>query len=62
MCGPARCRVCGKTTWSGCGQHIQEVRRSVPAANWCGGNHTQAQIDESKANSTGFLSRLFSRG
>lgn len=33
MCQPIRCRVCGKTTWTGCGSHIEEVRRTVPAAD-----------------------------
>lgn len=53
MCHPVTCRSCGKTTWSGCGQHVDDVRRSVPAAQWCGGH------DE--APSGGFLARLFGR-
>ena len=31
MCRAATCKVCGKTTWAGCGQHIAEVKRTVPA-------------------------------
>lgn len=61
MCSPATCRVCKKTTWSGCGQHINQVRRSVPANNWCGGKHSAAEIAEWKANRGGFFSRLFGR-
>ncbi len=38
MCQPIRCRTCGKTTWTGCGSHIEEVRRTVPPANWCPGH------------------------
>ncbi len=35
MCFPAKCPRCGKTTWSGCGQHVEEVMRSVPPAQQC---------------------------
>ncbi|MDA8033106.1 MAG: hypothetical protein M0T71_02895 [Actinomycetota bacterium] len=32
------CRKCGKTTWAGCGQHVQQVLRNVPAADRCQGH------------------------
>ncbi|BBZ34758.1 hypothetical protein MCNF_33630 [Mycolicibacterium confluentis] len=35
MCYPTTCHRCGKTTWDGCGQHVADVRRSVPASDWC---------------------------
>ena len=35
MCSPARCANCGKTTWRGCGQHVDAVMRSVPAPDRC---------------------------
>ncbi|MFV0495085.1 hypothetical protein [Mycobacterium sp.] len=38
MCKAVRCGVCGKTTWEGCGQHIDEVRSTVPADQWCEGH------------------------
>lgn len=38
MCSPAACGICGKTTWSGCGQHVDSVRRQVPAHEWCEGH------------------------
>ncbi len=38
MCNPVRCTVCGKTTWSGCGAHVAQVRAAVPAAQWCDGH------------------------
>ena len=41
MCQPIRCRICGKTTWTGCGSHI-EVRRTVPPADWCPGHAKQS--------------------
>lgn len=39
MCYPVSCSVCGKTTWDGCGQHVDEVKAAVPAEKWCGGEH-----------------------
>ena len=26
MCRPVRCNVCGKTTWAGCGEHVDQVK------------------------------------
>ncbi|EPH04714.1 hypothetical protein HMPREF1485_00680 [Propionibacterium sp. HGH0353] len=43
MCRPIRCDVCGKTTWAGCGQHIDQVKAQVPPSQWCDGNHTAAE-------------------
>ena len=54
MCRAVRCKTCGKTTWAGCGQHVADVRRTVPAAQWRAG-HPKEQ------NQGGFLSRLFQR-
>lgn len=59
MCRPATCKTCGKTTWAGCGQHVDAVRRTVPAGQWCGG-HQDAKGSEG-ASSSGFLGRLFGR-
>jgi hypothetical protein len=38
MCHAVRCRVCGKITWSGCGAHVKDVQRTVPADQWCDGH------------------------
>lgn len=38
MCYPTRCKQCGKTTWSGCGKHVADVRQSVAADQWCPGH------------------------
>ena len=53
MCHPTPCRSCGKTTWAGCGQHVQDVRAVVPADQWCAGH-----ADERRA---GPLRRLLGR-
>lgn len=55
MCRAVKCRECGKTTWAGCGQHVDAVKRSVPAAQWCGGHEKRASAD------AGILARLFGR-
>ena len=63
MCRPAKCDVCGKTTWAGCGQHIDSVKATVPAGQWCGGRHTDAERAAARAGgqAPGFLARLFRR-
>ena len=43
MCRPVTCEVCGKTTWKGCGQHIDKVKASVPADQWCDKAHTDEE-------------------
>jgi len=35
MCSPAHCETCGKTTWTGCGMHVDEVMAGVPSAQQC---------------------------
>ena len=58
MCHPVRCRVCGGTTWAGCGQHVAQVKASVPAGLWCPGGHTK---EERAAAGGGWFSRLIGR-
>ena len=61
MCRAVKCRVCGKTTWAGCGQHVSMVKSSVPAGPRCGGTNTAKQEAEAAAASSsgGFFSKLF---
>ncbi|AVM63397.1 hypothetical protein HMPREF3086_17670 [Dietzia sp. HMSC21D01] len=42
MCYPVACPVCGKTTWEGCGEHVDQVKAAVPAEQWCDGQHRAA--------------------
>ena len=51
MCHAKKCRTCGKTTWSGCGAHVAQVKARVPADQWCGGH-------EDQPNQHGLLARL----
>ncbi|MDR1999229.1 MAG: hypothetical protein LBQ06_04720 [Frankiaceae bacterium] len=57
MCRAVRCKTCGKTTWAGCGQHIETVKASVPAGQWCPGHEKPAGA----ARSGGLLARLRGR-
>lgn len=61
MCRAVRCKVCNKTTWAGCGQHVDMVKRSVPSSDWCNGTHTAAQVADAKGRRPGILARLFGR-
>lgn len=49
MCQAVTCRTCGKVTWSGCGQHVDQVMRGVPQSERCEGHESEP----------GFLARLF---
>jgi len=53
MCSAVTCRKCGKTTWAGCGQHVDQVMRNVPRGRRCEGH--------AKEPAAGFFSRLFQR-
>ena len=35
MCYAVKCNNCNKTTWAGCGKHIDSVKKSVPPEQWC---------------------------
>ena len=35
MCSPARCPSCGKTTWQGCGRHVDVVMARVAPPDRC---------------------------
>jgi hypothetical protein len=50
--------VCGKTTWSGCGQHIAQVKARVPAGQWCDGH---AQSEQPVIKTSSGLFKIFGR-
>lgn len=54
MCRPVKCQRCGKTTWAGCGDHIDQVRAGVADDDWCEGH------PDTESN-PGRRSRLFTR-
>lgn len=54
MCQAVTCRQCGKTTWSGCGQHVDQVMRAVPRGERCEGH-------PARRPATSLFARLFGR-
>jgi len=53
MCRAVTCKTCGKATWVGCGQHVNQVLAGVSASDRCPGHPRNER--------TGLLSRLFGR-
>lgn len=35
MCQPVKCATCQKTTWAGCGQHVEQVMANVAPTDRC---------------------------
>jgi hypothetical protein len=56
MCRPVNCRKCSKTTWAGCGQHVDQVMAGVPTSQRCSCSTTA----DASANN-GFWGRLLGR-
>ena len=42
MCYAKKCRKCGKTTWGGCGQHVERALAGVPKAERCQGHEKKS--------------------
>ncbi len=53
MCQPVTCSICGKTTWQGCGDHVDQVMAAVPKADQCAGHDDP--------NNNGWLARILGR-
>ena len=53
MCRRVTCRTCGKPTWAGCGQHVNQALAGVPTSERCPG-HPKAELG-------GWLGRLLGR-
>lgn len=58
MCSPATCRQCGKTTWRGCGKHVDQVMSRVPEAQQCSCDRN-AKVAPNRTG--GFITGLFGR-
>ena len=56
MCQKVTCRKCGKATWSGCGQHIDDALRGVAKADRCQGHENEPQTAK-----PGLFSKLFGK-
>ena len=55
MCRAVRCKTCGKTTWAGCGQHVDQVKAGVP------GRPLVPRSPQGRAHRRRLLSRLLGR-
>ncbi len=53
MCRAVTCKKCSKTTWAGCGQHVDNVMRGVPKSQRCQGHKAEPK--------SGLFVRLFGR-
>ena len=54
MCRRVTCTTCGKPTWAGCGQHVDQALAGVPQADRCQGHADEARPE-------GFLARILGR-
>lgn len=43
MCRKVTCSTCGKATWAGCGQHVDEALAGVPQSQRCPGHDAPPQ-------------------
>lgn len=59
MCSRATCKKCGKATWRGCGNHIEQALAGVPKNQRC----TCAANSSASASAPkeGFFARLRGR-
>jgi hypothetical protein len=53
MCRATACRTCGKVTWAGCGQHVAQVKATIPNEQWCNGHP--------KSERASWIKRVFAR-
>jgi len=52
MCSQVTCRKCGKPTWTGCGQHIEQALKGIPKSKRCQGHQNDPK-------QPGFFAKLF---
>ena len=55
MCHAVRCRDCGKVTWAGCGDHVDQALAGFAADDLC------QCADGSPAGQLNLMGRLFGR-
>lgn len=56
MCYPVTCSTCKKTTWGGCGSHVDSVMKSVPASRRC-----TCEKKSAPTGGRGFFDRILGR-
>ncbi|WP_104054464.1 MULTISPECIES: hypothetical protein [Arthrobacter] len=63
MCRAVTCRKCGKTTWAGCGNHVDQVMRGVAKNDrcTCSTAKTGKTAPAAAKSGAGWLGKLFGR-
>lgn len=61
MCMPATCSSCGKASYKGCGQHVEQVLAGVPKADRCSCATTGAPAGKSASESASWFGKLLGR-
>ncbi len=61
MCRKVTCRKCNKVTYSGCGQHLDQVFKGVPKDQRCTCSAVKASAKTSGDSKPGLMSKLFGR-
>jgi hypothetical protein len=62
MCSKTTCRKCGKATWAGCGNHIDQALAGVPKNQRCTCREEAAAAKAAGASSSGgFFARLLGK-
>ena len=56
MCRAVRCRICGKVTWAGCGDHVDQALAGFAADDLCEGH--EGDVPRSAAAWARFLEPL----
>jgi hypothetical protein len=57
MCSRTTCKNCGKPTWKGCGNHVEQALAGVPKNERC----KCTAEDLASAKGDGLFARLFSK-
>jgi hypothetical protein len=55
MCRAVTCKTCGKTTWTGCGEHVDQVLAGVAPEDRCPGH------ERPKRRGSGWLRGILGR-
>lgn len=59
MCRRVTCTTCGKPTWAGCGQHVEQALAGVPQAERCPGHAAGEKAPGATTRRGNPLTRLF---
>jgi len=57
MCSKTTCKQCGKPTWKGCGNHIEQALAGVPKNQRC----TCTAESRASSGNRGMFARVFGR-